>query len=302
MTNTAPQPVGFIGLGSMGEPMALNLIKAGIPLVVWNRSPVKRDVLAEAGATVAPEPGEVFSRCKVIILMLANAAAIDAVLQRGTPVFVDWVKGRTLINMGTNLPSYSKTLEADILAAGGHFVEAPVSGSRKPAEAGQLVSMLAGKPEVIASVRSILIPMCRDVVECGPIPNALLMKLAVNIFLITTVVGLTESVHFAERQGLDLNKLVAILNAGQMASDISKVKTAKLLAQDFAKQAGITDVLENNRLIAVTAREASIASPLLDVCHTLYGEAQSLGLGKDDMIAVIRALEQRTMSIEEKAL
>lgn len=297
MTVIPSVPVGFIGLGTMGEPMALNLVKAGTPLLVWNRSPSKCGILAKAGAAVAKDPAEVFARCEVVILMLVDGAAMDAVLARGDRAFGDRVKGRTLINMATTEPSYSKALEADVRAEGGRYIEAPVSGSRKPAEAGQLVAMLAGESEDVASVRSLLAPMCRDAIACGPAPNALIMKLAVNLFLITMVTGLVEAVHFAERHGLDLAQFVAALDAGPMASDVSRVKAAKLLAHDFAVQASISNVLENNRLIAGAAREAGIASPLLDVCHALYGETQALGLGGTDMVAVIRAIEQRTAAV-----
>jgi 3-hydroxyisobutyrate dehydrogenase len=289
--------VGFIGLGVMGLPMALNLVRAGTPLRVWNRSPSKCGVLAEAGAAVGKDPAEVFARSEVVILMLVDGAAMDTVLARSEPAFGDRVKGRTLINMATTAPSYSKALEADIRAEGGRYVEAPVSGSRKPAEAGQLVAMLAGKPEDVASVRSLFTQMCRDAIACGPVPNALLMKLAVNLFLITMVTGLVEAVHFAECHRLDLAQLVAVLDAGPMASDVSRVKAAKLVAQDFAVQASISNVLENNRLVAEAVREAGIASPLLDVCHTLYSETQALGLAAADMIAVIRAIEQRTAAV-----
>ncbi len=287
-------PVGFIGLGAMGEPMALNLAKAGTPLLVWNRSASKCRILAEAGAAVAKDPGEVFARCEAVILMVLDGAAMDAVLARGDRAFGEWVKGRTLVNMATTAPSYSEALEADVRAEGGRYVEAPVSGSRKPAEAGQLVAMLAGEPEDVASVRPLLAPMCRDAIACGPVPNALFMKLAVNLFMTAMVTGLAEAVHFAERHGLDLAQLVAVLDAGPMASDVSRVKAAKLLARDFAVQASIANVLENVGLIAGAAREAGIASPLLDVCHALYDEAKGLGLESVDMIAVIRAIEQRT--------
>lgn len=294
MTVIPSVPVGFIGLGNMGEPMALNLVKVGTPLVVWNRSPSKSSILAEAGAAVAKDPAEVFARCEVVILMLANGAAIDSVLGRETTDFGVNVARHTIIHMGTTAPAYSRALQADVLAAGGRYVEAPVSGSRKPAEAGQLVAMLAGEPADVEAVQSLLAPMCRNVTACGPVPGALLMKLAVNLFLITMVTGLAETVHFAERHGLDLAQLVAVLDAGPMASDVSRVKAAKLVAQDFAVQAAISDVLENNRLIAEAAREVGIASPLLDVCHALFGETETLGLGAADMIAVIRAIEQRT--------
>jgi 3-hydroxyisobutyrate dehydrogenase len=287
-------PVGFIGLGAMGEPMALNLVKAGTPLLVWNRSPAKRDILAEAGAAVAQDPAEVFARCEVVILMLADEAAMDAVLARGERAFGDRVTARTVINMATVAPSYSTTLETDIRAAGGRYVEAPVSGSRKPAQEAQLVAMLAGQKEDVASVQPLLAAMCHRAIDCGATPNALLMKLAVNLFLITMVTGLVEATHFAQCKGLDLDRFIAILDAGPMASDVSRVKAAKLLAQDFTVQGAIANVLQNNRLIAQAAREAHVASPLLDVCHALYAETLALGLGDADMIAVIRAIEQRT--------
>ncbi|MFL5313308.1 MAG: NAD(P)-dependent oxidoreductase [Myxococcales bacterium] len=294
MTVLPSARVGFIGLGTMGEPMALNLVRAGTPLLVWNRSASKSAILAEAGAAIAEDPAEVFARCEVVILMLVDGGAMDTVLARGERAFAGRVDGRTLINMATTAPSYSKALESDVRAAGGRYVEGPVSGSRKPAEAGQLVAMLAGAPEDVAAVQPLLAPMCRETVPCGPVPNALFMKLAVNVFLTATVTGLAETVHFAERHGLDLAQLVAVLDAGPMASDVSRVKAAKLAGLDFAAQASISNVLENVRLIAEEARASGIASPLLDVCHALYGETQALGLGAADMIAVIRAIEHRT--------
>jgi len=287
-------PIGFIGIGAMGEPMAMNLAKAGTPLLVWNRSPAKCAVLGDVGAEIAGDVVDVFDRCAVVILMLADGAALDAVLGRGGPLFRERVRGRTLVNMATVSPSYSRALEQDVRGAGGHYVEAPVSGSREPARAAQLVVMLAGEPATVAEVRPLLAPMCRDTAVCGAVPNALVMKLAVNLFLITMVTGLAEAVHFAERQGLDLDQFVEVLDAGPMASAVSRVKAAKLVAQDHAVQASITNVLENNRLIAVAAREAGISSPLLDVCHALYGETLAAGLGDTDMVAVVRAIEQRT--------
>jgi 3-hydroxyisobutyrate dehydrogenase len=171
-------------------------------------------------------------------------------------------------------------------------VESPVSGSCKPTEAGRLVAMLAGEKRAVGAVRPLLGPMCSRTVVCGAVPKALLMKLSVNLFLISLVTGLAEAVHFAARQGLDL--LVAVLDAGPMASAVSRVKAPKLVGCDFAVEASVANVLENNRLISEAAREAGIASPLLDVCHALYGETLELGLGDADMVAVLRAIETRT--------
>ncbi|MFD5405458.1 NAD(P)-dependent oxidoreductase [Streptomyces griseorubiginosus] len=286
--------VGFVGLGVMGQPMALNLARAGTPLVVWNRSPARCAPLRAAGAEVAASPAEVFERAGTVFLMLADESAVDAVLGRGTPDFPVRVSGRTVVHMGTTSAEYSAGLQDDVRAAGGRYVEAPVSGSRVPAERGELVAMLAGDGDAVAAVRPLLSPMCREAFDCGPVPDALLTKFSVNLFLITLVTGLTEAFHFAARQGLDPGLLRDVLDAGPMASSVSRMKTPKLLARDFAVQAGAADVLKNNRLIAEAAREAGVASPLLDVCHALFGETVEQGHGDEDMVAVLHALETRT--------
>lgn len=285
---------GFIGLGVMGQPMALRLARAGTPLIVWNRTAARCGPLREAGALVAATPAEVFHRARTVVLMLADDTAIDAVLARGTQRFADQLAGRTVVHMGTTSAEYSRALEADIQAAGGRYVEAPVSGSRGPAEQGRLVAMLAGEKAPVAEVGALLAPVCQQTFDCGAVPGALLMKLAVNIFLITQVTGLAEAFHFADRHNLDRRRFLDVLDAGPMASAVSRTKAAKLLTRDFSVQAAILDVLKNNRLIAQQARSSSLASPLLDVCHALYGETAALGHGGSDMIAVLYAIEART--------
>ena len=156
------------------------------------------------------------------------------------------------------------------------------------------MAMLAGDDDAVEAVRPLLAPMCRKTFRCGPVPGALLMKFSVNLFLITLVTGLTEAFHFADRQGLDPRLLRDVLDAGPMASAVSRMKGPKLLDRDFAVQAAAADVLKNNRLIAEAARKADIASPLLDICHALYGETVARGHGGEDMVAVLRALEART--------
>jgi 3-hydroxyisobutyrate dehydrogenase len=279
--------IGFIGLGVMGAPMAGNL--AGASLTVWNRTP-GRDV---PGANRATGPAEVFACSDVVVLMLTDGDAVDAVLDRRRGGFARRVAGRTVVPMGTMDPAYSKGLEADVRNAGGRYVEAPVSGSRVPAQNGELVAMLAGDPDAASAVRPLLKPMCRDLVYCGPVPNGLLMKLAVNTFLIALVTGLAESVQFARGHGLDLDQLVAVLDAGPMASAVSRGKAPKLVGEDFAVQASIADVWMNTRLITAAAAAAGLASPLLDVCRALYGETARLGLAGADMTAVVKAIEAR---------
>jgi len=288
-------PIGFIGLGIMGQPMALNLAAAGTALVVWNRSAGRCEPLRAAGAAVAASPADVFARAETVILMLVNEAATDAALSRGAPDFPSRVSGRTVVCMGSNAPDYSRSLGAEIEAAGGVYVEAPVSGSRKPAEAGQLVGLLSGEPEVVERVRPLLAPMCRATILCGPLGNALLMKLSINLFLNQMLASLAEAVHFAGRHGLDLRRFQEAIDAGPMASDVTRVKLPKLVERDFTPQAAMADALNSERLIAAAARQAGVATPMLEAGLALYHQAVEQGDGKLDMVAVLRTLEARAM-------
>ncbi|RSM55387.1 2-hydroxy-3-oxopropionate reductase [Amycolatopsis sp. WAC 01376] len=279
--------VGFAGLGSMGGPMAVNLARAGIPLLVWNRTPGRAAEQVAAGAEAVDDAAALFERCEVVFLMLKDAAAVDAVLERGGPALA----GRTIVHMGTTAPEHSRAIESELLADGAKYVEAPVSGSRVPAEAGELVAMLAGDPKAIEEIRELFGPLCRETVECGPVPNGLLMKLAVNVHLTAVVTSLAETVHFARTHGLDLGVLAGVLGAGQLASPILRVKAPKLVEEDFAPQASIANVLANVELIAAAAREAGLTLPLIEASRALYAETARLGFGDADMVAVVKALE-----------
>ncbi|CAK0181002.1 2-hydroxy-3-oxopropionate reductase [Burkholderia pseudomallei] len=288
--------LGFVGLGVMGQPMALNLARAGTELVVWNRTRERCEPLRAAGAQVADSAADVYRRARIVILMMATDAAIDAVLDRGKPAFASNVAQHTIVQMGTVSAEYSRGLEADIRAAGGRYVEAPVSGSRQPSEAGRLVAMLAGEPAAVEEVRALLAPMCREIVATGQVPSGLLMKLAVNTFLIAMVTGLAEAAHAARGFGLDMKQFQAVLDAGPMASSVSRVKIDKLVNEDFEVQASIVDVFKNSRLATEAAHGAHLAAPLLEVCCELYRETEALGHGQADMAAVVHAIEARSVA------
>lgn len=196
-----PALTGFIGLGAMGEAMALRCLSTGLPLMVWNRTEARCAPLKAAGAEVAADLDTLFQRCDTVVLMLVDAPAIRAVLGVGGPGLAQRVSGRTVVQMGTIGLDDSVGLANAIAQAGGTYVEAPVSGSRKPAEAGQLVAMVAGPPGVEATIAPLLAAMCRQVIDCGAVPGALAMKLAVNTALIAMVTGLTEAAHLAQRLG-----------------------------------------------------------------------------------------------------
>lgn len=281
--------VGFIGIGTMGLPMARALLDAGTPLLVWNRTPGKCLPLVELGAQCADSVDALCERASVVLLILLNEQAVDETLGRGTPAFRSRMAGRTVVQLGTTSPAFSRSLGRDISECGGSYVEAPVSGSRVPAEQGRLVGMVAGHPETVASVLPLLEPLCREIFHCGEVPQALRMKLAVNHYLIATVTALAEAVHAAERVGLDLSLLRDILDAGPMASEISRTKLGKLVARDFQPQAAIGDVSTIADLVLDQAMLAQAHAPLIAECATMYRSAAMSDQAALDMAAVVMA-------------
>jgi 3-hydroxyisobutyrate dehydrogenase len=285
-------PIGFLGLGTMGEVMALRLLRAGHVLQVWNRTAAKVAPLIAAGASAVASPAEVLATCPVIFLMLADGAASDAVLGRGTPAFAA-VRGRLFVNCATVSPDYSRGLERDLRAAGARFVEAPVSGSRKPAEAGTLIAMLAGEPADVAAVVPLFAPLAKQAVDCGLVPNGTLTKLATNILLVNSVAALAEMMCFADAHGLDRAKVAEVVSNGQLGSDNVRIRSAKLAQRDFTAHSAIRNVLDSLGRTGEAAAAAGCTLPLTERTLQLLRDTVQLGHADDDMIALFHAIERR---------
>lgn len=280
--------VGFLGLGVMGTPMALNLSRR-FPLTVWNRNPDKYEALQRSGTNIgiAETPSQVLEQSDVIFTMLFNESAFENIMDRA---FYTALSGKTLVNTSSVSAEFSQRLAAEVSKAGGNFVEMPVSGSRIPAENGTLVGMMAGDEAVAQQIRPVLEPITSVAVYCGPVGMGLKTKYAVNLFLITMTAGLAESMNLARAQGLNLDAFAQVLQAGPMASAYSGLKIQKMLNQDWSAQAAIKDCYNSTQLIQSAATESGVQSPLIQLCGTLYAQAIQSGLGEEDMISVMKVI------------
>ncbi|RFU75933.1 gamma hydroxybutyrate dehydrogenase [Trichoderma arundinaceum] len=278
--------LGFLGLGIMGTPMALNLCRK-FPVIVWSRSDSQYNLLKEAGAIIGETPSRVVEQCDLIFMMLFDSAAIQSMID-GDDDFLKAIYGKTLINMSSVPVDYSHELAEHVHKAGGKFIEMPVSGSRLPAEQGQLVGMLAGDRTVIDQIRPFIEPITSAAVYCGPIGSGLKAKYAVNLFLVSVTAGLAESMNLARAQGLDLASFGEVLNACPLASAYSKVKIAKILNGDWSPQAAIKDCYNSTQLIQSAAQEVQVQTPLIEICRCLYRDACISGWDEEDMIAIYK--------------
>ncbi|TPX16352.1 uncharacterized protein E0L32_004001 [Thyridium curvatum] len=281
--------LGFLGLGVMGTPMALNLARA-FRLIVWNRSSSKYPLLKQAGAQIAQSPSEVTATSNVIFTMLFDENAIRATI---TDDVKQALGGKVLVNCGSVSVDFNQFLAEQVRQAGGDFVEMPVSGSKIPAEQGNLVGMMAGDRAATERIRPFIEPMTKAAIYCGPVGCGLKMKYAVNSFLISMTAGLAEATNLAQAQGLDLESFGQVLEAGPMASAYSKLKVTKMLNQDWAAQATLKDCYNITKLVRAAAEEANTRAPIMQLCNALYAEANDSGLGEEDMIAVMKLFQPR---------
>lgn len=278
--------VGFLGLGFMGTPMACNLA-CSFPLTVWNRSASRYPALEKLGASIAKSPSNVLEQSDVTFTMLFNGPAIDSIID---DKFLRAVQGKTIVNTSSVPVEFSQSFAQRVHQAGGNFIEMPVSGSKIPAEQGQLVGMISGDPEVAERIRAVFEPITCAAIYCGPIGSGLRMKYAVNSLLISLTVGLAESMNLARAQGLDLQAFGKVLEACPMASNYSKIKVKKMLDEDWSAQATIKDCYNSTQLIQSAAEDAKTQAPFIHLCGALYGQAKELGLGEEDMIAITKLM------------
>lgn len=276
--------IGFLGLGVMGTPIALNLCRK-FPTTVWNRTASKCAVLTQAGAALGHTPAKVAEQSDIIFMMMFNGPAIRSVIDDD---FKKALRGKTLVNTSSVSVEFSRSLAEEIRGAGAKFIEMPVSGSKVPAEQGSLVGMMAGDQVECERIQPFVEPITSAAIYCGPIGAGLKTKYAVNIFLITLTAGLAESMNLARAQGLDLQAFSSVLDAGPMASAYSKMKLAKMAGQDWSAQAAVKDCYNLTELIQDAAKAADAKTPLMEVCNSLYGQAMESGFQDEDMIAVYR--------------
>lgn len=284
--------IAVIGAGVMGEPIAKNLRKAGLAVTAYCRTQERSESLLKAGVMVARTVAEAINASNVILLMVPGHQEIDQVLGRGSDGSVTaCIDGKTVILMSTVAPSYSLALGGDVVRAGARYVEAPVSGSRAPAETAQLVVLASAALDAdIDEVQAVFDAIAKRTVRCGVVPTAMRMKLANNLLLIATFEALCEATHFAQGVGLDVHQFFDVVLCGPLANDVLRMKAAKLLADDFGQQAPIRHVAKDIGLVCDEAALRNVWLPIARANRDLYADAMRSGLANDDAIGIIKML------------
>ena len=280
--------IGLIGIGTMGLPMAMNMARAGLELMVYNRTSNKAGPALEAGALEADSPKALFRWADTVIMMLSGPSAIDEVLGPVLHNQAKELKGKCVVNMGTNPPDFSRKAATYLDKAGVLFVDAPVSGTKVQAEEGSLLIMASGPDRALDQLESIFEAVGNKVVRCGAVPNACLMKLAVNIVLCASIAGLVEGAHFAEKSGLNAETFFQLILGGPLRNDMFAIKAQKIMEQDFSPQASIGTVRELLKHITDAAYQMNAFIPTTLSNVNLIASAVDQGLSDEDACAIIK--------------
>ncbi len=286
------QRIGFIGLGIMGQAMAANILKRGYPLTVYNRTADKAEALREAGALVADNPSLVADASDVIILMLTGQEAVEAVLHGDTGLLAGDCRGKTVINMSTVPPHCSKTWSERLTEHDVTLIDAPVSGSKIPAQQGTLVILAGGPEALIREQEPLLLSMGKKVIYCGPVGSGSSMKLAINLLLGIMMEGLAEAVHLAESSGLATETLLDAVASGPLACTLFQLKEEMFKTNTYPPQFPFKHMAKDMQFVIAAAAENGAALPLATELAKLYSPAADAALMDQDFAAVKTLLEK----------
>ena len=281
--------LGFIGLGIMGRPMALNLLKGGHQLTVWARRAESMQPLLDAGAQAAASPAEAAAGNELVISMVADAPDVAEVM-RG--VAAGAAPGLVAVDMSTIAPAAAKAIHAELAAAGVDFMDAPVSGGEVGAIAGTLSIMAGGSEAAFARAQPAFACMGKNIVHVGASGAGQVTKAANQIVTGMGVLAVAEAFAFASKNGVDRSKVREALLGGFAASKILENHGQRMLDRNF--KPGFKSWMHEKDLNIVlqTAHELGLCLPGSAATAQMFNAMVGSGLGEEDSVAVLKLLEK----------
>ena len=280
--------VAFLGLGIMGSRMAMNCLRAGHTLTVWNRDPAKADDLVAAGATRAETPAAAVDGAEVVITMLAKPAAVEAVAF-GADGFAAALRANQLwADSSTVDPAFAKTLGRRAGEFGYRFVDAPVAGTKGPAEAGELLFLVGGDAADVATAQPLFDAMGKKTLHLGEVGRGASMKMLINGLLAQSMLAFAEAVHLGTALGLDEGKVFDILLATPVTAPFLSAIRGKTEGDDHAVNFPLKHMRKDLHLAASAAYEAGVPMASLNAAKEVYAAAVAGGLGEEDFTGVYR--------------
>ena len=276
----------------MGRPMGHNLLKAGFPLVVWNRTASRADSLVAAGAKLAASPREVAAAADVLITIVSDPPALEEVLwgsgEKSDGAFSALKKGSIYIDSSTVSPALARKISAAAAAAGVRFLDAPVTGGTWGAEKGELVFMIGGEAETLEAARPVLSAMGKKLFHLGPNGAGQTIKLAMNSLLALQVQAFAEALALVQGAGLPGEKLVEVMQSSMARAGVLDVKAPVLLKGDYTPSFPLRLMHKDLSLALDLANQLGVTLPATAAARETYGYVKGLSTDDVDYAAVMK--------------
>ncbi|MBI4345419.1 MAG: NAD(P)-dependent oxidoreductase [Elusimicrobia bacterium] len=284
--------VGVIGLGIMGKPMARNLLKAGVPVTVWNRTRAKAEELGKEGAAVAATPKALAERSDIVITMVTNSPDVEHVLFGADGALHGARTDQLFIDMSTISPVVTRSIAERCAAHGVHTLDAPVSGGEIGAIEARLSIMVGGDAAEVERGMPLFQAMGKTIVHVGPHGAGQVVKLANQIAVAINNLGVSEALVFAAAHSIDLERTRQVIAAGAGSSWAMQNYAPKILAGDFGPGFMVDLQQKDLRLVLEAGFERHLGLPGTALAHELYNTLQRDGGGREGNLALIKAIEQ----------
>ena len=281
---------GFLGLGIMGSRMAANLLRSNFSVTVWNRNTAKCAPLLALGARQGTSPRDVVERTDITVAMLADPRAAREVCFSADGVLAGISKGHGYIDMSTVDDETAKTIAEAVLKRGGRYLEAPVSGTKKPAEDGTLIILAAGDRSLYEEAEPVFEKMGKKHLYLGEVGQGERMKLVVNMIMGGMFAAFAEGLSLGLKAGLSGLQILEVLDAGALANPMFRVKGPMLLDGDFQTSFPLKHMQKDLRL--AVALGDTLGQPLYcaAAANETFKRAIASGFADEDIGAVYKAI------------
>jgi 2-hydroxy-3-oxopropionate reductase len=283
--------VGLMGLGLMGTPMGRNLLKAGFPLIVWNRTKERASDLVRAGAKLAENPRETASQSDVLITIVSDPPAVEEILWGANGALDGLRKGSVYIDSSTVSPALARRAAAACSERGVDYLDAPVTGGTWGAEKGELVFMIGGKAEVLDRAKPVLEAVGKRFFLLGPNGAGQTVKLAMNMILALEVEALAEGLALVKKAGVPGERLVEVMQSSMARAPVLDVKAPQILKNDYPPSFPLRLMHKDMRLALELAKQEGVQLPAGAAAFATYSAVKDAAKEDIDYAAVARYWE-----------
>jgi 3-hydroxyisobutyrate dehydrogenase-like beta-hydroxyacid dehydrogenase len=280
--------VGLIGLGLMGKPIGMNLLKAGFPLTVWNRTASRAAELVAAGAKLAPSPRELAANCEFVLSIVSDPPALEEVLWGQNGAMKSLQRGGIYVDSSTVSPTLARRVASACEERGVRFLDAPVTGGDWGAKKGELVFMVGGDAATLIEAEPVFRVLGKKWFHLGPNGAGQTIKLAMNLILALEVEALAEALALVTAAGLQGEKLVEVLQSSMARSGVLDIKSQNLLKGDYTPSFPLRLMHKDMRLALELARQTHVELPATEAAFKTYSTVKEATKEDLDYSAVMK--------------